>query len=98
MTLIYFMKEFVKGGARGNYFYLHCKISLIIFRNARKYNVPSWYVHDFFLMSYKKASDGSGWQKSGSGRVGFLIFLSGSGRVRVANIGFGSGFGLDFGV
>ena len=35
---------------------------------------------------------------SGSGRVGFLIFLSGSGRVRVANIGFGSGFGLDFGV
>ena len=55
-------------------------------------------------------SDVSGRQKSGSGRVrgfeiffGFgssrvLIFFSGSGRVRVANVGFRAGFGFNFGV
>ena len=52
------------------------------------------------------SSDVSGRQKSGSGFeifFGFgssrvLIFFSGSGQVRVANVGFRAGFGFNFGV
>ena len=40
---------------------------------------------------FSQISDGSGCQKSGSGRVGFLNFFSGSGRVGFWNFFSGSG-------